>query len=80
MATPSRIRTLATAKPFRPYRVRLAGGHTDLIDPPENAACALEGHGTEPVVFDDEGMHRLDMTLVEALEPVSARAAVPENH
>jgi hypothetical protein len=115
MATPSQIRTLATAKPFRPYRVRLASGHSYLISHPENAACGLEGRSTELepfssrcsgrrleaptrkqaehddpnpvpcytslkialVVFDDEGMHLLDMMLVKALEPIPAQPAVP---
>lgn len=80
MATPSQIRTLATAKPFRPYRVRLSSGHSYLITHPENAACGLEGRSTEFVVFDEEGMHLLDMLLVEALEPVPAQPAHPEKN
>ena len=79
MATPSQIRTMATAKPFRPYRVRLSSGHSYVITHPENAACGLEGRSTELVVFDEEGMHLLDMMLVEAVEPVPAQPAVPEN-
>jgi hypothetical protein len=79
MATPSQIRILATAKPFRPYRVRLSSGHSYLITHPENAACGLEGRSSELVVFDEEGMHLLDMMLVGALEPVSAPAAAENN-
>jgi hypothetical protein len=71
---------MATAMPSRPYRVRLAGGHSYLITHPENAACALEGRSTELVVFDDDGMHLLDRMLVEALEPVPAQPAVAENN
>jgi hypothetical protein len=80
MATRSQIRALASARPFRPYQVRMASGQTYLVRHPENAACALEGRSTELVVFDDEGMHLLDMMLVEALEPVPAQPAVPENN
>lgn len=80
MATPAQIRTLNTARPFRPYRVRLTSGHLYLIRHAENAACALEGNSTELVVFDDDGMHLLDMRLVEALEPVPAQPATPENN
>jgi hypothetical protein len=58
----------------------MASGHTYIVRHPENAACALEGRSSELVVFDDEGMHLLDMMLVEALEPVPAQPAVAENN
>jgi len=79
MATPDQIRMLNTARPFRPYRMRLPGGASDLVQHPENAACALQGNSTELVVFDEEGMHLLDMMLVEALEPLPAQPSAPEN-
>jgi hypothetical protein len=72
MATREQVRFLQTARPFRPFRIKLAGGDTFVVTHPELASCSVNGR--ELVVHDDAGMHLLEMLLVEVLEPVAAPA------
>jgi hypothetical protein len=72
MATPAQVRTMVTAQPFRPFTVKLAGGRLFTVRHPENIACSMNGQ--EMAVFDDEGMHLVEMLLVELIEPVASQA------
>ena len=76
MATPNQLRSLQTAHPFRPFLVQLAGGRTFTVRHPENAACSPNGR--EMTVYDEEGMHLLEMLLVEHREPAKAEPAQPQ--
>ncbi len=69
MGTSGQLRTLITARPFRPFVIRLTGGRSFNVRHPENAACDLRGR--ELTVFDEEGMHLVEMLLVEVMEPVT---------
>jgi len=52
MATREQIRYLQTARPFQPFRIKLAGGDTFLVTHPELASCSVNGR--ELVVHDDD--------------------------
>jgi hypothetical protein len=68
MATKEQVRAMTTAQPFRPFLVKLAGGRTFEVRHPENIACDLLGRGM--TIYDEQGMHLLEMLLVELIEPV----------
>jgi hypothetical protein len=72
MATREQIRYLQTARPFQPFRIKLAGGNTFTVTHPELASCSVNGR--ELVVHDEQGMHLLEMTQVERIEPVAFAA------
>ena len=70
--TIERIREMYNARPFQPFRIKLAGGDTFTVTHPELASCSKNGR--ELVVHDDDGMHLLEMTQVERIEPVAFAA------
>ena len=70
MATREQFKAMVTAQPFKQFIVRLGSGRSFTVAHPELAACDVPGHGM--TVYDDEGMHRIDMLSVEVLEPVVA--------
>jgi hypothetical protein len=70
MATPDQLRAMITARPFSPFLVKLASGHTFTVKHPENASCDPKGRSM--VVQDEDGMHLVEMLLVEVMEPVAA--------
>jgi hypothetical protein len=72
MATPDQIRTMITSRPFLPFVVKLASGQTFTVKHPENASC--DPSGRSMVVQDEEGMHLLEMLLVEVMEPLKSTA------
>jgi hypothetical protein len=69
MATPQQLRQMVRAEPFRPFLVKLAGGRSFTVRHPENVACSVNGR--EMTVYDDQGVHLVEMLLVEVLEPAS---------
>jgi hypothetical protein len=69
MATREQIRQMVRAEPFQPFTVNLAGGRSFTVRHPENIACSVNGR--EMVVYDDKGMHLVEMLLVEAVQPPS---------
>jgi hypothetical protein len=69
MATKEQLRALITARPFRPFVIKMASGERFTIRHPENAACDRDGRSL--TVYDDE-MHMVEMLLVEIMEPVSS--------
>ena len=72
MATREQVRALTTAQPFRPFVIKLASGRTFEVRHPENVACDLLSRGM--TVYDEQGMHLLEMTQVELMEPVAKPA------
>lgn len=68
MATREQVRTMVRAEPFRPFLVKLASGGRFEVRHPENVACSVNGE--EMTVYDEDGMHLIDMMLVEVLEPL----------
>jgi hypothetical protein len=62
MATREQVRSMQTAQPFRPFTVTLADGRSFRVTHPENVACSLNGR--EMALFDEQGMHLLEMLLV----------------
>ena len=68
MATREQLRAMTTAQPFRPFAIKLASGGSFQVRHPENVACSINGE--EMTVYDDEGMHLVDMMRVEVLERI----------
>ena len=77
MATHEQLRAFQTRQPFRPFRITLGSDRTFIIRHPELASCIINGR--EMVVHDDDGMHLLEMLMVEILEdaPEPARNETP---
>jgi hypothetical protein len=76
MATKEQVRAMTTAQPFRPFAIKLASGGSFEVRHPENVACSLNGE--EMTVYDEQGMHLVDMMLVEVLEPVPSAGPKPK--
>jgi len=70
MGTRDQLRQMVTAQPFRPFAVRLAGGRAFTVRHPELVACSVNGR--EMTVYDDQGLHPVEMLLVEVMEPVTS--------
>jgi hypothetical protein len=77
MATIGQFRTFIIASPFRPFVIRMAGGRVLTVRHPENAAC--DTRGRESALFDDDGMHLVEMLLVEVMEPAPLPTAPGPN-
>ena len=77
MASREQLRAFQTRQPFRPFRLTLGRDRTFTVRHPELAACSTNGR--EMVVYDDDGMHLLEMLMVEILEdaPEPARNETP---
>jgi hypothetical protein len=80
MATRQQVRQMQTAQPFRPFLVKLADGRFFRVNHPELIACSLNGR--KMVVYDEDGMHLLEMLLVVELAategPTTARQRRPK--
>lgn len=72
MATREQLRAFQTRQPFLPFRITLGSGRTITVRHPELAACSTNGR--EMVVYDDDGMHLLEMLMVEILEDANEPA------
>jgi len=77
MATREQLRALITASPFDPFVIRMTGGRVFTVRHPENAACDLRGRAL--VVLDQEGIHQVEMLLVEVMEPVASATSDEAN-
>jgi hypothetical protein len=75
MATKEQLHELITTRPFQPFVVRMIGGGTFTVQHPENAAC--DHGGRNLVILDQQGMHSVEMLLVEVMEPVQEPPAAP---
>ncbi|MFI5460762.1 MAG: hypothetical protein ACHRXM_35565 [Isosphaerales bacterium] len=72
MATPEQLRQMITSRPFRPFLIKLASGESFTVGHPENASC--DPRGRSLVVQDDDGLHLVEMLLVEVMEEVKSPA------
>jgi hypothetical protein len=72
MATREQLRAFQTRQPFRPVRITLGSGCTFTVRHPELASCSINGRAM--VVRDDDGMHLLEMLMVEILEDANELA------
>jgi len=72
MATPEQLRQMMTSRPFRPFLIKLASGESFTVGHPENASC--DPRGQSLVVQDDDGLHLVEMLLVEVMEKVKSPA------
>jgi hypothetical protein len=77
MATKDQLRELTTARPFRPFLVRMTGGRVFAVRHPENASTDLKGRRLW--VHDQAGTHLVEMHLVEVMEPVEPSASNQRN-
>jgi hypothetical protein len=69
MATPDQLRAMITTRPFQPFIIKMASGERFTIRHPENAAC--DDRGRSLTVYD-QGLHLVEMLLVEVMEPATA--------
>jgi hypothetical protein len=69
MATKEQLRALITARPFAPFLIKMASGERFTVRHPENAAC--DDRGRSLTVYD-QGLHLVEMLLVEVMEPAEA--------
>ncbi len=67
MATPQQLRDMTTARPFRPFLVKMASGQTFTVRHPENAAC--DQRGRDMTVYEGREVHRIEMLLVRTWFP-----------
>jgi hypothetical protein len=64
---------MTTARPFRPFLVKMASGQTFTVRHPENAAC--DPRGRDMIVFEGRDIHQIEMLLVEDLVPLPEDAS-----
>jgi hypothetical protein len=74
MATREQLQSMMRAQPFRPFLVKLASDRTFVVKHPDYASYGPSPRGHEMTVHDDEGVHLVDMVLVEVLEPATLPA------
>jgi hypothetical protein len=67
MAMREQVRTMQTMQPFRPFLVKLADGRQFRVTHPELVACSKNGR--EMVLYEDDGMHLIEMLLVVEMTP-----------
>ena len=73
MATREQLREMITAAPFLPFAVKLASGRSLSVTHPELASCSVDGRSMW--IHDNDGVHLVDMLLVEVMEPIRNRVA-----
>jgi hypothetical protein len=78
MATKVQLRQMVTAQPFRPYTIRITGGRTFTVHHPENASC--DPKWRRLVIRDGDGMHLVEMLLVEVIDAVGSEASAAEGN
>jgi hypothetical protein len=69
MASPSQIRELMHAQPFRPFTVHLVDGRTFAVPHPDFISLSVNGRHRDLTIHDEDGVHLLDITLVVELHP-----------
>jgi len=63
---------MQTRQPFQAFTIRLTSGPTFTIRHPELVSCSVNNR--EMVIHDDEGMHLIEMLLVQEIAPVRVEA------
>jgi hypothetical protein len=73
VATREQLRFLQTRQPFRPFTITLGCGRSFTVRHPELVSCSTNGR--EMVVHDDDGMHLIEMLLVDLLDDAGEPAS-----
>ena len=71
MATREMLRQMVTARPFRPYVIRLADGQSFTIRHPELVSCSANGRELQ-INTEDEGLVLVEMLLVTSMASLSS--------
>ena len=64
---------MQTQQPFEPFLVRLADGRSFEVTHPELVACSKDGRSM--TLYDDDGMHLVEMLMVIELAPQARPAS-----
>jgi hypothetical protein len=72
MATADQLRELRNAAPFRPFVVKMADGREFTVEHPELVACDRAGRSMS--LYDDDGLHLLEMLLIAEMRPAARPA------
>jgi hypothetical protein len=78
VTTGQQVRQMVTAQPFRQFTVKLVGGRVFTVKHPENIACSVDDR--EMTVYDDDGVHLVEMLLVEVIVPVTSPTQTNEGN
>ncbi len=73
MTTREQVRTMQTAQPFHPFLIKLADGRHFEVTHSELVACSKDGRSM--TLYDDEGMHLLEMLRVVEITPAGRPAS-----
>jgi hypothetical protein len=68
MATIAQVRTMMRAQPFKPFSVQVASGRAFNVKHPDYISYSEDGE--EVTIHDKDGVHLLDVLLIQVLEPV----------
>jgi hypothetical protein len=75
MASLEQFRAMIEPRPFKPIAISTAGGRTFIVRHPENVACSVDG--VSMTVYDENGMHLVDMQLVDVMEAAPSSPEKP---
>jgi hypothetical protein len=67
MATLAQVREMMRAQPFKPFKVQVASGRSFTVKHPDYISYSQDGE--EVTIHDHEGVHLLDVLLIQVLEP-----------
>ncbi len=75
MVTREQVRFFQTQQPFRPFQIRTNGGKTFSVQHPELVSCSMNGR--DMFLHDEQGLHVLEMFLIEEITPAPSVAENP---
>jgi hypothetical protein len=79
MATLRQVQAMMRAQPFKPFQVQVTSGRSFTVKHPDYISYSEDGE--EVTIHDRDGVHLLDVLLIEVLEPVRAQGeAKPEGN
>jgi hypothetical protein len=70
MATLKQVQTMMRAQPFRPFQVQVTSGRSFTVKHPDYISYSEDGE--EVTIHDHQGVHLLDVLLIQVLEPVQS--------
>jgi hypothetical protein len=76
MAMLNQIRDAMHQQPFRPFTLYLVDGRPFLVKHPDFIAIPMSPRGRDMTVYDSDGSHLIDMSLV--VEVMIPNAAPPK--
>jgi hypothetical protein len=69
MASPNQIREMMHAQPFRAFTVHLVAGRSYYVRHPDFIAISADARHRDLTIYDDAGMHLIDLNLVVEHHP-----------